>query len=208
MSNQCLVDLFNDADRSARLVRGLPKAFEMAGLELPFGNPAVGFLREHALTGFFINVFGADRVNVPERGNKRGFDILICGQELSIKTVTGEGLVKVVWTVDQDMVLGELSGKYKPDCDLLLTRIFWNKTKPSIFYIPAEVQAEIHEGLGKGQYLKANTGTNHRGIEIRKPAMHSLLSHKDTLSLEVKWTKLGLDYTPYTRWNDFWQDVK
>ena len=38
--NSCILDLFQDQQKSTRLVTGLPKAFEMAGLELP-GNLAV-----------------------------------------------------------------------------------------------------------------------------------------------------------------------
>ena len=203
--NQCIIELFNDPQKTTKLTHGLPVAFEMAGLELPSGNPAVGFLREHAITGFFIHLFGASRVELPEHGNTRGFDIVVCGEPLSIKTVAGDGGVKVIWTVDTSRVEREIDSGYAPDCDMLLTRIYWNENKPSIFYIPLSVQNEIYETLGGDRYLTAHTGTNHRGISIRAPAMTKLMHHSNTMRLTVNWIKSGLDYTPYTRWEEFWR---
>lgn len=204
--NQCIVDLFNDPQKVTKLKHGLPVAFEMAGLELPSGNPAVGFLREHAITGFFVYLFGADRVQLPEHGNARGFDIVVCDEPLSIKTVTSNGSVKLIWTVDTSSISKEIGGKYSPDCDMLLTRIYWNENKPSIFYIPLAVQEEVFTTLGVTKYLTAAIGTNHRGISIRAPAMTELMNHTKTMRLSVNWVKSGLDYTPYKRWEKFWEN--
>ena len=205
--NLCIVEIFEDPKKSEKLTRGLPKAFEMASLELPSGNPAVGFLREHAITGFFLHLIGKDKIKIPSSGNKKGFDISVCGEPLSIKTVTANGGVKVVWTVDDDSVKKEIGGIYKPDCDMLLTKIYWGKECPSIFYIPLSVQRDIYDKLGSKEYLTAASGTNHRGISIRQPAMKKLLEHPSTLSMVVNWQMVGLDYTPYSRWEEFWEEV-
>ena len=98
--NQCIIDILNDRTKLNKFVKGLPVAFEMASLELPKGNPAVGFLREHAIIGFFMNELGSQKVKFPKTGTHRGFDVIICGQNLSIKTVTGYNTFKVLWTVD------------------------------------------------------------------------------------------------------------
>ena len=204
--NQCIVDLFTDRKKAETLVRGLPVAFEMARLELPGRNPAVGFLREHAITGFFVHLFGKEQVGLPERGNTRGFDVTVCGKQISIKTVTGKGGVKVVWTVDDSRVKKEIGSNYTPDCDMFLTRIYWGEDKPSIFYIPLHVQKKIYAEIGRDKYLTAATGTNHRGISVRSAAMTKLMNDCDTMKLNVHWIESGLDYTPYARWEEFWEN--
>ena len=84
--NRCLIDLLESEPRSGRLARGLPAAFETVRCEMPKGNPAVGLLREHVLTGFFLDEFGENRVKPAEKGIERGYDIELCGQHLSVKT--------------------------------------------------------------------------------------------------------------------------
>lgn len=205
--NHCLSELLEDCNAVTKLVTGLPQAFEMASLELPSGNPAVGFLREHALTGFFRNYFG-DKVELPTGGNERGFDIKICGSELSIKTVTKFGKIKVVWTADTRSVNSEISGGYYPTCDILLTRIYWGESKESVFYIPLEAQREIFDNLGSDEYLRSAISTNHRGIEISSNAINLLQNHNTTKKLWVDWQKLGINYTPYDRWEEFWEEIE
>ena len=118
--NQCVVDLFWNPDHMKKLTSGLPEAFEIAAQEFPKGNPSVGVLREHAVTGFFQHVFGMDQVKVAERGN--GFDVMVCGSPLSIKTVTGNVGLKVIRTCDTIKTNAEVT-QYRPSCDLL--RIYW-----------------------------------------------------------------------------------
>lgn len=203
--NSCIVDLFNDELKTKKLVTGLPRAFEMAAIELPKGNPAVGFLREHSITAFFISIFGVDKVEIPDKGNLPRFDIKVCNQELSIKTVTGGSAdIKVLWTVDNKKVSEAIDGDYVPDCDMFLTQIYWGKTKESVFYIPVESQISVYDYLGGSKYLRSATNTNNRGISLSKQAKELLLRHADTLRLSVSWDKVGLEYTPYTRWIDFW----
>ena len=202
--NPCIVTLLNDENKVGRFVQKLPLAFEMASNEMP-GNPAIGMIREHIIIGYFISEFGKDKVNVPSQGNERGFDVFVCGEKLSIKTVTGygHGSLKVLWTVDQSMIDQEIE-RYQPEYDLFLVTIHWGRTRDSIFYSPTSVQLETYDMFGV-EYLKVNRGTNHRGIFINTEAMKALEAHPDTLKREVTWTKQGTHYTPYERWEDFWK---
>jgi len=202
--NQCIKDLFADSDRMRRLTYGLPQAFERVALEVPKGNPAVGILREHVLTGFFINEFGKNRVEPLDDEIKRGFDLSVCDHPLSIKTVTGSGEVKVLWTVDPLKIGIEISRDYKPDCDIFLVNIYWGKERDSIFYIPVAVQTDARKQMGD-DYLKANVGTNHRGIAISRQAMTIMKSDSRVRKQSVRWHQSGIDYKPHDRWEDFWR---
>lgn len=204
--NPCIVNLLNDENRIDHFIQKLPIAFEMASNEVPPGNPAIGILREHVIIGYFISEFGQNRVSVPTEGNKRGFDVIVCDEKLSIKTVTGNNNVTVVWTVDQSIINQEISGRrYQPECDLFLVTIHWEHTRDSIFYIPISVQLETYDMFNNVGYLNAKPGTNHRGITISTKAIKAMKSHPDTLKREVTWTKHGTYYTPYERWEEFWK---
>ena len=204
--NPCIESLFADKERMDRLTYGLPRAFEMAALEVPKGNPAVGILREHILTGFFISEFGEDRVKTLTDGTKRGFDVSVCGHNLSIKTVTGNGEVKVLWTVDPLKIGIEISRDYKPECDIFLANIHWGQERDSIFYIPLAVQADAREQF-KDNYLKAKVGTNHRGIAISNTAMKFMKTDNRVLKHSVHWTQSGINYKPHDRWEEFWKKL-
>lgn len=205
--NPCIVSLLNDENKVEHFVQNLPIAFEMASNEMP-GNPAIGMIREHIIIGYFISEFGIDKVSVPTQGNERGFDVFVCDEKLSIKTVTndGHGSVKVLWTVDQSRADQEIR-VYQPEYDLFLVTIHWGHTRDSIFYLPTSVQSEIHAKLGSLEYLNFRPGTNNRGISLSTKAIKAMKSHPDTLKREVTWTKHGTHYTPYERWEEFWKKV-
>ena len=204
--NPCIVNLLNDENKIGHFVQKLPTAFEIVSNEIPSRNPAIGILREHVIIGYLISEFGEDKVSVPTQGNERGFDVVVYDEKLSIKTVTGNGhgSVKVLWTVDQSKVDLEIES-YQPEYDLFLVTIHWGRTRDSIFYIPTSVQLETYDMFGV-EYLKANRGTNHRGIFISTEAMKALKTHPDTVKSEVTWTKQGMHYTPYERWEEFWKE--
>lgn len=201
--NPHLIQLFESKSRLNRLVERLPRAFEIVKNEVPSGNPAVGILREHVLSAFFIDEFGQEHVRIPDDGVRRGYDLKLHDHKLSIKTTTGSSGVKVLWTVDPLQVGREIARDYEPDCDMFLVNIFWNQSKKSIFYIPLEVQQRVHQELGD-DYLSAKVGTNHRGISITSTAMRCLKSHEQTLSANVNWQRRGLDNSPYKRWLSYW----
>ncbi|MDE3270093.1 MAG: ThaI family type II restriction endonuclease [Pseudomonadota bacterium] len=201
--NKNLIDFFRSETRLHRLTSGLPKAFKIVKHEMPKGNPAVGILREHVLTGFFLNAFGEENVSVPDKGIVRDYDIEIYEKKLSIKTVTGNATFKVLWTVDPLQVGREIS-EYKPFCDILLVEIHWDKNRESIFYIPVEVQRVIKSELG-AKYLTARVGTNHRGISLTTEAKLMLIKHKDTISAKVDWRCKEIKIHPHERWVTYWR---
>lgn len=198
-------ELFNNVDRLGRLVRGLPIAFEMASSEVPKQNPAIGILREHVLAGFFVHEFGQHNVKFPKDGINRSYDISIYGKPLSIKTITGNGDVKVLWTVDTKIVNEEIKA-YTPEIDIFLVSINWNKNCESIYYIPLCVQLTVQKMLGP-QYLNAAVGTNHRGISISKTAMKLIKENENVSKTSVNWVKVGVNYAPHDRWMDFWSTL-
>ena len=197
-----LRDLLTDEKTIGHFVSGLPEAFEMVAAELP-SNPAIGLLREQVIVGFLMAKLGSDKVKVADSNTQRDYDLLIDSLPLSLKTITGQGGLKILWTVDQVRVAKELKS-YQPKSDLLLIRIFWGSRVKSVFYIPITAQQETRAHLGQ-DYLHVGTGTNHRGIEISKKAINRLESHAATIALEVEWRKQGLGFKPYERWEAFWR---
>ena len=187
-----------------RLSSGLPQAFAIASIEAGPRNPAVGILREQILVAFFINELGLQNIGIPTSGVNRGYDVLVGGKELSIKTILGNGGIKVLWTSDTSSVLHEVRN-YMPEADIFLSRISWNKTVDSLFYIPLSVQREVMEEMGGSkEYLHVAVSTNHRGINLSSGARNRLLSHAQTLKYPVNWIKQEIDHNPYERWQSFW----
>jgi len=165
--NHCMYDLFQNDEKRNRFAKGLPKAFDIVRKRMPNGNPAVGLLREHVIIGFFEAAFGQARIEVPEDGTKRGYDVLLCGEKLSIKTRTNVGGFKVLWTVDNEYVRKEIKEGYFPESDILLVNIHWNTKRDSAFFIPVDVQEKVLEYYGRKNYLSSSTGSNNRGIGIQ-----------------------------------------
>ncbi|MDE0184113.1 MAG: ThaI family type II restriction endonuclease [Candidatus Poribacteria bacterium] len=206
--NPCIANLLKDDIKVTRFVKNLPIAFEIVANEMPKGNPAIGILREHVIIGYFISEFGQNKIRVPEEGNKREFDVEVCGEPLSIKTITGNSLVKILWTADQTIVNEEIAYRYHPETDMFLITIHWGKTQNSVFYIPKHVQSETYNQLGAAHYLRVASNTNHRGITIASKAMKTLKCHSDTLSCVVGWYKRGLHSSPYERWENYWAQIQ
>ena len=195
-------------DKRKRFANGLPVAFDMVRQRMPPGNPAVGILREHVIIGFFLAEFGLKNVEVPEKGNERGYDVVLCGGEISIKTVTGNQGVKILWTADTAQAQSAISEGYQPEHDILLISIFWGKQKDSAFYIPLSAQKNTLKCLGRDQYLSAVPGTNNRGIEIKRKAITALKKHQDTISISVDWTIEDTNYpAPWDEWDEYWRGL-
>ena len=203
--NPRIADLFSGPKRIQRLAEGLPRAFAVARGEMPPGNPAVGILREHILIAYFIDEFGKDAVHVPARGTERGFDLIVDGHELSIKTTTGNTNFKVLWTVDSLQIGREIARDYEPKTDIFLVQLHWGKERDSVFYIPAEEQVDLRRSLSDG-YLSAAVGSNHRGIQITSVARKQLLARPNTLRASVNWQEHVVASTPFDRWVSFWRE--
>ena len=187
------------------MLKGLPEAFEMVGLALPDRNPAVGFLREHVLIGFFLSEFGEENVKLPSTSTERGYDVTVCDEKVSIKTVTGGGKIRLLWTPDSFRAGSEVT-EYYPEHHLLIVHINWNQDKYGIYYIPQSVQSEIYNKAPK-EYLHVPVGTNHRGAELPTRVKNALFEHENTIKYKINWVKKGLNYTPYGRWVEYWQKL-
>ena len=206
--NKCVVELFSDTERIKKFLNGLPLAFELAQLEFPKGNPAVGLFREHVIVGFFKYELGGDKVKATQSGTQRGFDVQICGKPLSIKTITGSGQIKVLWTVDPLQIGKEIASGYKPAYDILLVMIYWGRERESVFYIPLEAQRKVYDALGGKDYLHAAVGQNHRGVSLSKLAKNKLISDEGTCKHRINWEKQKISHNPYERWESFWKRQK
>lgn len=205
--NPRLIELFNNHEKRTRFARKLPEAFDMVRQRMPKGNPAVGILREHVIIGYFISEFGEDNVSVPEYGNRRSGALRLFDRELLVKTRTKTGPVKVIWTADTEKVQEEIEIGYSPEHDLLLIYIHWEKSRDSVFYIPVEAQESVFDAMDRSEYLKSNTGTNNRGIEITRRALSLLERYENTISINVDWTPPYKVYPKaWTEWVNFWGD--
>ena len=202
--NPCIVNLLGNAEKVRLLTEGLPIAFGIAQKEIP-GNPAIGILREQIIIGYFISEFGHQQVEIPDTGTEEGFDATVCGEKLSIKTITGNqaSSIKLRWTSD-NLKVQETITKYQPQYDFFLVTIHWNKTSESIFYVPLSVQSEVYGKLGINRYVRTTSGTDNRGFTLTKDSLTMLQEHPETLRQEITWTEQDIDHNPYQRWESFW----
>ena len=174
-----IADLFSDKKSIAELQKKLPKLFLMAELESSRAGKIgmeVGSFRERILISYFIYKFGENNVTVNLPPTEHEIDVLVNNKPYSIKTITNNAGVKVVWTVDREKVLDFIK-KYQPKCDIILVNIRWDG-EGSLFLIPLEAQKEVFLQLDADGYLKApKQGTNPRGIEFSKETLLRLLAH-------------------------------
>ncbi len=206
--NSHLHELFLNPVNRERFAKGLPAAFEIVKQRMLPSNPAVGVLREHVITGFLVSEFGKENVQIPKKGNERSYYILLCGEKLSIKTITGDVGLKILWTSDTEKVKREIETDYKPTQDILLINIFWNEIKDSVFYILLSVQQSVLSRIGRGEYLSSASGTNNRGIEIKRKAVNELKSHSDTLRISVEWGTQNIMFPePWDEWVKYWNEI-
>ena len=203
-----LVEIFEDKKLLKKIKRKLPYLFQIAELEASRAGKIgmeVGSLREKILTALLIYKFGRENVQTEIPITEPEVDVILFGQPISIKSITGSGGVKVVWTVDAQKV-HEFLKSYSPKYDILLVQINWGKIG-GLFYIPAKVQQKVFHTIGRENYLKLpKAGTNPRGVEISKEALLKILSDKGTKSVKLFWQRAKVEYDPYRRWIDYWRE--
>ena len=167
----------------------------------------VGSLREKILIALLIHKFGEKNVETQIRITEPEVDVKLFGKPVSIKTITGMGGVKIIWTVDAQKAR-EFRENYVPSYDMLLIRINW-EDKGYFYYVPSEVQKRIFGEMGRDMYIKLpKPGTNPRGAEISRDALFKLLKDKETQKIEIAWEQKKVDYDPYKRWVDYWEADK
>jgi hypothetical protein len=203
-----LAEIFEDEKLVDKIRKRLPYLFQLAELESSRAGKVgmeVGSLREKILIALLIYKFGEENVETQIPITEREVDLKLYGYPISIKTITGMGGIKIIWTVDAQKAR-EFRETYTPTCDILLVQIKWNGVG-SFFYIPIEVQQRIFKNVGSKQYFKlSKPGTNPRGVEINKEAFLRLIRDKDTKSIKIVWQRSKIEYNPYRRWVDYWKE--
>ena len=202
-------ELFTDNITVSEIQAKLPKLFRIAEIESSRAGKIgmeVGSLREKVIGGLLIYKFGEVNVNTEIPITESETDVIVAGKNLSVKTITRNGGVKAVWTVDAKSSKNFIDN-YIPKCDILLIQIWWGENKDSLFFIPLNVQKEIFNLLGKEKYLKMpKAGTNPRGVEFSKEAIQKMLQHSKTSKIKINWIKQDIPYNVYKRWVDFWKE--
>jgi len=182
-----LVEIFEDERLVEKIRDRLPYMFQLAELESSRAGKIgmeVGSLREKILVSLLIYKFGEENVETEIPITEPETDVRLSGYPVSIKTITGMGGVKIIWTVDAQKAR-EFREGYTPSCDTLLVQINWGK-RGGLFHVPLEVQKETLERMGRNRYLKLpKPGTNPRGVEITREALLELLGNKVTRTIEI-----------------------
>jgi len=205
-----LSEIFEDKELVEKIKKRLPYLFQLAEFESSRAGKTgmqVGSLREKVLIALLIYKFGEKNVETEIPITEREVDVKLFGHPISIKTITGMGGVKIIWTVDAQKVK-EFSETYTPKCDILLVLIRWGAVG-NFYYIPLEVQQKIFDAIGREHYIKPpKLGTNPRGPEYSKEALLRLIRDTETQSFEIEWHRHDIKYEPYQRWIEYWQKKK
>ena len=164
----------------------------------------VGSVREKILIALLISEYGEKNVETEIPITEPEVDVRLFGVPISIKTITGLGGVKIIWTVDAKKA-AEFRETYKPSCDMLLALIRWGG-KGGLYYIPLKEQRRMLEEMGTRRFINLpKPGTNPRGVEYTREALLNLIRAKDTMMVEVNWKKLEVAFNGYQRWVDLWK---
>jgi len=201
--------LFTDKGIVKKIQDKLPKLFRIAEIESSRAGKIgmeVGSLREKVIGGLLIHKFGEKNVDTEIPTTEPEMDVKVFGRGISIKTITENGGIKAIWTVDAESS-GRFIRDYRPKCDIILIQVWWGKNKESFFFIPLKIQKEVFTTLGRDKYLNMpKTGTNPRGVEFSNVAIQMMLKHKETLRISINWVKEDIKYDVYKRWVDMWND--
>jgi hypothetical protein len=210
MSSQ-LVDIYRDNKLIHKIQAKLPLLFCLAELEASRAGKIgmeVGSLREKIIIALLIYKFGEGNIDVDIPITEPEVDVRLFGKPISIKTITGQGGVKAVWTVDAQSARGFISN-YIPKADILLVQIKWG-TMGNLFYIPLEVQTKVFREVGREMYFKLpKLGTNPRGVEFSKEALIRLQTERGVEAIKIDWKRSTSDTTifdAYRRWVEYWRE--
>ena len=206
-----ILDAFKDASFIQRVQEKLPQIFRIAEIECSRAGKIgmeVGSTREKALIALLICYFGESRVSTEIPITEPETDVMVDTVEISIKTVTGNGGVKVSWTVDAPSAQA-FARTYSPQCGILFTKLNWGMKRniePSgLFWIPLSTQQKILERFGTERYLNLpRPGTNPRGISLSSRGLNALLRDEDTHRIGVNWIRAQVNFDPYKRWIEYW----
>ncbi|TAD98063.1 MAG: type II restriction endonuclease subunit R [Bacteroidetes bacterium] len=201
--------LFTDKTTVDKVQQKLPKLFQVAELETTRGGKVgmeVGSLRERVLVALLIHQFGEENVKTDIPITAAEADVFVFDKAFSIKTLSNSlsGL-KLIWTVDAQSAF-KFSQEYEPSCDMIFVHINWSK-HGGLYCIPKKVQLEIFNKIGRNEYIKLpKEGTNPRGVEMQGKALKSLVTHTDTLKIDIHWEKEKIDFDVFERWIELWAE--
>jgi len=207
--DQRIKKIFDDKELVKKIQDKLPKLFHIAELESSRAGKIgmeVGSVREKIIVALFIYKFGEINVKTEIPITEAEVDVEVHNNPISIKTITGKNPsgIKLIWTVDAEKSK-EFSEKYVPSCDMIFVQINWDNGG-GFYYIPKETQSEVLENMGRETYIKLpKAGTNPRGVEMSGKAIQELLQHKNTLSIPINWKKEIIDFKPFKRWIELWE---
>ena len=210
--------LFKDTDAIDKIKIKLPYLFNVAEIENSRAGKIgmeVGTTRERIIVALLIWKFGEENVVTEIPTTTPEVDVKVFNQPISIKTITGLGGIKVIWTVDAQKAK-EFVNNYSPIYDMVIVQIKWDMNEDDLkmgvhpgclFFISSVVQQKVLDNLGKENYLTLpKIGTNPRGVEICREGLNALLHDKDTKCIKVVWKHTKIDYNPYKRWVDYWKE--
>jgi len=203
-----LIDIFTDKNLVEKIKKLLPYLFQLAELETSRAGKTgmeVGSVRERIIVALLIYKFGEANIETEILITKSEVDVKLFGEPISIKTITGKSLggVKLIWTVDAQKAI-EFRENYYPSGDILLVQINWGDTG-GFFYIPVEIQKKLFDKMGRDNYIKLPKA-GPRGAEITKESLSNLVTDKQCQSIIIEWQKTQIDFNPYKKWVDFWEE--
>ena len=207
--DQQIIEAFKDQKLVSKIKEKLPKLFQIAELESSRAGKIgmeVGSVREKIIIALLVYKFGEKSVKTDIPITETEVDVKVNNKPISIKTITGANPtgIKLIWTVDAKKSK-EFREKYAPTCDMILIQINWSNGG-GFFYITRETQIEVLISLGKKRYIKLpKPGTNPRGVEMTNEAIQQLINHKNTFSIPINWNKETINYKPYQRWIELWE---
>lgn len=203
-----LEEIFTDQALVEKVKKKLPYLFQLAELEASRAGKVgmeVGSVREKIIIALLIYKFGKENVETEIPITEPEVDVKVFGEPVSIKTVTKNGGIKAVWTVDA-LKAREFLDNYSPVCDMLVVRIKWGGIG-YVSYVPVEVQQKTFNILGGERYFRLpKEGTNPRGVEFSREAMAFLLNNDGTIGIDIYWRKSEIKHETYQRWVDLWND--
>jgi hypothetical protein len=208
--NEKIKDIFIDQQLVKKIQNKLPKLFQLAELESSRAGKIgmeVGSVREKIIVALLIYKFEEENVVTDIPITESEIDVMVFGNPISIKTITGTSLngVKLIWTVDAQKAL-EFSENYNPICDMIFIQINW-ENGGGLSYFPLDVQREVLNALGRETYIKLpKQGTNPRGVEMSAIALQKLTQHKSTLKISINWSKDIVNFKPFERWTELWKE--
>lgn len=204
-------EIFEDEALVERIKSRLPYLFQVAELESSRAGKIgmeVGSIRERIVVALLLYKFGEDNVETEIPITEPEVDVKLNGEGISVKTKTGKSFagVKLIWTVDPDKAL-EFRETYSPIRDILFVQIIWGD-RGGFYFIPLEAQSDIFDRIGRNRYIKLpKPGTNPRGVEISSEALSSLISHRMTRAIPIRWQKERINFNQFERWKNYWGKI-